>query len=258
MKHKDRGLTVVLIPDKSGESRTIRLSPWIYRMVVAGGISLGVVLVLMVASWGYLAFQAANSWQLHARLDSLEAERVQILSLAEELNRVEAEYETLRSLFGAGEAPVASDLWLPPSGIPGSQSARPVLEEDDHLPTTWPLTEAGFITQPLVAQDSGDHPGMDIAIASDSYIRAAGSGRVLRVGEDPLYGLFVVLEHGEGYRTVYAHASTLLVERGRSVRRGEVIALSGSSGQSTAPHLHFEVLLEGIPVDPLSMVEQPG
>ncbi len=258
MKKRDGGLTVVLIPDKSGESRTIRLSPRVYRVMVVAGISLGVVLVLMVTSWGYLAFQVRNSWQVQARLDSLEAERVQILSLAEELTRVESEYETLRSLFGAGEAPVASDLWLPPSGIPGSRSARPVLEDGDHLPSAWPLTEAGFITQPLVAQDSGDHPGVDIAVATDSYIRAAGSGRVLRVGEDPLYGYFVVLDHGEGYQTVYAHASTLLVERGRTVRRGEVIALSGSSGQSTAPHLHFEVLLDGIPVDPLSMVEQPG
>jgi murein DD-endopeptidase MepM/ murein hydrolase activator NlpD len=178
--------------------------------------------------------------------------------LAEELTRVESGYEALRSLFGAGETPVASDLWLPPSGIPGSRSARPDLEEGGYLPTAWPLTEAGFITQALVDQDSGDHPGLDIAISTDSYIRASGSGRVLRVGEDPLYGSFVVLEHEEGYQTVYAHASEVLVERGQAVRRGEVIALSGSSGQSTAPHLHFEILLDGIPVDPLSMVEQPG
>lgn len=258
MRDKDVGLTVVLIPDKSGESRTIRLSPRLFRTVLVGGIILGAVLLIMVGSWGYLAFQTAHSWHLQARLDSLEAERVQILSLAEELTRVEAGYEGLRSLFGTGEAPVASDLWLPPSGIPGSRSSQAGPDEGDHLPTAWPLTEPGFITQALVAQDSGDHPGVDIAIASDSYIRAAGSGRVLRVGEDPLYGLFVVLEHGEGYQTVYAHASTLLVDRGRSVRRGEVIALSGSSGQSTAPHLHFEVLLDGIPVDPLSMVTKPG
>lgn len=258
MKKNPGGLTVVLIPDKSGESRTIRLSPKVFRAVVAGGISLGVILVFMVASWGYLAFQARESLRVQARLDSLETERVQILSLAEELTRVESEYETLRSLFGAGEAPVASDLWLPPSGIPGSRSAGPGLEDGDHLPTAWPLTEAGFITQTLLTQDSGDHPGVDIAVATDSYILAAGSGRVLRVGVDPQYGNFVVLEHGEGYQTVYAHASTLLVERGRTVRRGEVIALSGSSGQSTAPHLHFEVLLNGIPVDPLSIVEEPS
>jgi murein DD-endopeptidase MepM/ murein hydrolase activator NlpD len=57
---------------------------------------------------------------------------------------------------------------------------------------------------------------------------------------------------------VYAHASAVLVDRGQLVRRGEVIALTGSTGRSTAAHLHFEILLDGLPVDPLSMVEQPG
>ena len=233
MKKPAGGLTVVLIPDKSGESRTIRFSPWAYRWFLIGGVSFGVLLGFLVLSWGFLFFSATDRWDQQARLDSLEAERAQVLSLAEELNRVEMEYEALRSLFGAAEAPVASDLWLPPSGIPGSQSRRPPTEEGEHLPTAWPLTEPGFITQALVAQASGDHPGVDIAIATDSYIRAAGAGQVLRVGEDPLYGLFVVLEHGAGYQTVYAHASTLLVERGRTVRRGDVIALTGSTGQST-------------------------
>jgi murein DD-endopeptidase MepM/ murein hydrolase activator NlpD len=68
----------------------------------------------------------------------------------------------------------------------------------------------------------------------------------------------VVVEHGGGYETVYAHASMILVGRGQVVRRGEVIALSGSTGRSTAAHLHFEILLDGRPVDPLSMVEQPS
>ncbi len=73
-----------------------------------------------------------------------------------------------------------------------------------------------------------------------------------------MYGFFVVLEHGDGYQTVYAHASAILVERGQVVRRNEVVALSGSTGRSTAAHLHFEILLDGLPVDPLSMVEQPN
>jgi murein DD-endopeptidase MepM/ murein hydrolase activator NlpD len=99
---------------------------------------------------------------------------------------------------------------------------------------------------------------MDIAVATDSYIRASGAGQVLRTGVDPIYGRFVVLDHGQGYQTVYAHASMILVNRGQTVRRGEVIGLTGSSGRSTAPHLHFEVLLDGLPVDPLTLVEQPG
>lgn len=65
-----------------------------------------------------------------------------------------------------------------------------------------------------------------------------------------------MLDHGMGYQTRYAHVSLVLASEGEAVRRNEVIALSGSSETSTAPHLHFEVLQEGVPIDPLSLVTQ--
>ena len=77
------------------------------------------------------------------------------------------------------------------------------------------------------------------------------------VGEDEVYGRFVVLDHGGGYTSLYGHASLTLVVRGQQVRQREVIALSGSTGRSTAPHLHFEILLDGEVVDPLTLVTQP-
>ena len=258
MKRRSRGLTVVFLPDEGGESRSFRLSARGVRVVVLGGIVALVLGGVIVTSWWYLAFQTARSWQLQVVVDSLEEERVQILTLAEELTRVEEEYERLRSLFGSSEVSIAPDLWLPPSGLPGSRSVGQGTDANEQLPTSWPLSEAGYITHPLVSGEAGDHPGLDIAIPTDSYVRAAGPGRVLRVGEDPMYGFFVVLDHGAGYQRVYAHASTILVQRGQTVRREEVIALSGSTGQSTAAHLHFEILLEGLPLDPLSMVEQPN
>ncbi|MGD2123199.1 MAG: M23 family metallopeptidase [Gemmatimonadota bacterium] len=258
MKRRRRGLSIVFIPDEGGESKTIRFSPKaLSTTIVLGSVAL-VMAGVMVLSWWYLALQTSKSWRLQATVDSLEAERTKILGLAEELARVEAEYERIRGMFGPSEASVAPDLWLPPAGLPGSRTAGEGPEFEDYLPTSWPLTGPGFITQTLIDQEVGDHPGLDIAVPTDSYIRAAGGGRVLRLGEDPVYGRFVVLDHGGGYQTVYAHASMILVERGQTVRREEVIALSGSTGQSTAPHLHFEILLDGLPVDPLSMVDPSG
>jgi murein DD-endopeptidase MepM/ murein hydrolase activator NlpD len=67
----------------------------------------------------------------------------------------------------------------------------------------------------------------------------------------------VRIDHENGYETLYAHASDTSVELGEEVRKNEVIALSGSTGISTAPHLHFEILLEGEPFDPLELVQQP-
>jgi murein DD-endopeptidase MepM/ murein hydrolase activator NlpD len=125
------------------------------------------------------------------------------------------------------------------------------------VPSVWPLTERGFVTRGLHEGLEGEHPGLDVAVASDSYIRASGGGTVVDVGEDAVYGRFVVIEHGDGYSTLYGHASATLVSLGQQVRERQVIALSGSTGRSTGPHLHFEVLVDGEPVDPLTVVQQP-
>jgi murein DD-endopeptidase MepM/ murein hydrolase activator NlpD len=113
------------------------------------------------------------------------------------------------------------------------------------------------VTLRLLEGSDGNHPGLDIAVPSDTYIRAAGAGVVVAVGDDQVYGRFITLNHGGGYGTLYGHASETFVEIGDRVRRNEVIALSGSTGRSTAPHLHFEVTLDGKAVDPLTMVHQP-
>lgn len=258
MRRRSGGLSVVLIPEEGGESRTFRFSSIGLRVVMTLGLILVVGGAVMATSWWYLAFQAGKSWQLQATVDSLQVERGQILRLAEEVERMEAEYERLRALFGPETSPIASDLWLPPTGLPTRGRASEDPAPDSDIPTSWPLTAPGSVTQVYEEGGAGEHPGLDIAIPTDSYVRAAGAGRVLRMGEDPVYGLFVVLEHGGGYQTIYAHASMVLVERGQAVRREEVIALSGSTGRSTAAHLHFEILLNGIRVDPLTMVEQPS
>ena len=101
---------------------------------------------------------------------------------------------------------------------------------------------------------------LDWLVDADKQVLDAGrfpNLTVVDVGEDRVYGRFILLDHGAGFRTLYAHASTTFAERGQRVLRDEVIALSGSTGRSTAPHLHFEILLNGEPVDPLTLVKQP-
>jgi murein DD-endopeptidase MepM/ murein hydrolase activator NlpD len=258
MNERKSGYTLVLLPEEGGKSRSLYFSPRRIRIAVGLLAAVLVAFLLMASSWGYLAVQVSRGFALQSRVDSLESERSQIQSLVQQLERVEAEYDRLRVLFGPDSAPIAPDLWQPPSGLPGSRSVTTQRPERPDLPTSWPLTEAGFVTQALVETGRTDHPGVDIAIPTGSYVRAAARGRVLRLGEDPVYGHFLVLDHSDGYQTVYAHTSMILVDRGQLVRRNEVIALTGSTGRSTAPHLHFEILRDGVPVDPLSLVEPPG
>ena len=207
-----------------------------------------------MGSWWYMAVRAARVAPLERRLADLESEQVRVRQLAAQLAGLEGQYGRVVDLLGTSESGPSLDLWLP-AGRRRREAGG--TDSDNGAPTSWPLSVRGFITQPLMDGAEGEHPGLDIATPTDSYVRAAAPGTVAEVGQDSIYGKFVILDHADGFRTVYAHTSSVLIEDGSQVRRNEVIALSGSTGRSTAPHLHFEILQDGEPVDPLSMVTQP-
>lgn len=96
------------------------------------------------------------------------------------------------------------------------------------------------------------HAGVDFAAPAGTPVVAAAAGVVRVAGRHGGYGLLVVLDHGDGIQTRYAHASRLLVAAGQAVARGQLIALVGSTGRSTGPHLHFEVRVGGVAQDPLA------
>ncbi len=96
------------------------------------------------------------------------------------------------------------------------------------------------------------HRGLDIGAAQGTDVLAAESGVVLTAGYNNSYGYYITINHGSGYVTLYAHNSKLLVKSGQTVSRGQVIAKCGSTGNSTGPHIHFEVQINGKLVNPLN------
>ena len=118
----------------------------------------------------------------------------------------------------------------------------------------WPLE--GRISSPFGARDlfgsTSLHRGIDIAAPTGTPITAAAQGTVIWSGLRGTYGNLVKLDHGNGFVTYYAHCSQLLVQEGDTVEQGETIALVGSTGRSTGPHCHFEVLWQGELLDPLA------
>jgi murein DD-endopeptidase MepM/ murein hydrolase activator NlpD len=96
------------------------------------------------------------------------------------------------------------------------------------------------------------HKGVDISNKKGTKILATGDGVVTFMGNDGLFGKMVILDHGYGLVTKYAHLSKILVEKGDFVKKGSVIALMGNTGRTTGSHLHYEVLLNGIHVNPLN------
>lgn len=107
----------------------------------------------------------------------------------------------------------------------------------------------GWRTDPLNGQPRF-HAGVDLRAAYGQDVRAATDGVVTFAGEKPGYGLVVVVSHGSGLETRYAHLSSTTVTEGTSVDAGTIIARSGTSGRATGPHLHFEVRQDGQAVDP--------
>lgn len=130
--------------------------------------------------------------------------------------------------------------------------------ELDYTPTIYPLIQQGYITSqfgyrrdPVTGRLGAFHEGLDIAARTGTTVRATADGTVTIARRNGNYGLFVEIKHGSyGYRTRYAHNSRILVSVGQQVKKGEIIAHVGSTGKSTGPHLHYEVLVNGKPVNP--------
>ncbi len=95
------------------------------------------------------------------------------------------------------------------------------------------------------------HKGLDFAAKTGTRILAADSGKVIWSGWKGGYGYCLQIDHGGGYTTTYGHCSKLIADTGDNVRRGDYVANVGSTGQSTGPHLHFEVRKNGKPIDPM-------
>ncbi|HOQ14919.1 MAG TPA: peptidoglycan DD-metalloendopeptidase family protein, partial [Bacillota bacterium] len=101
------------------------------------------------------------------------------------------------------------------------------------------------------------HNGIDIPCPYGTEIYASNSGTVVKAEYDSSYGYYVLINHGGGIATLYGHCSKLKVSEGQTVKKGQVIALVGSTGHSTGNHVHFEVRKSGVRVNPLGYVKQP-
>lgn len=130
-------------------------------------------------------------------------------------------------------------------------AARP-----DYYPTS------GYFSSPFgmridpISNVESMHYGIDIANSINTNIYAAGDGVVLFVGTRPMSGNVVIITHGYGFTTVYAHCNSFAVEEGQKIKKGDLIAYMGNTGYSTGPHLHFEIRYNGTPIDPLTILNQ--
>jgi murein DD-endopeptidase MepM/ murein hydrolase activator NlpD len=260
-RKRSRAVTIVVQRDGTTKTRTYRIPVWGLRI---GSWAIGVaalLLVLITALYGPLVGAAARVPGMERELARLRAENTRVRELSAALDSAESRYAQVRQMMG-GEIvrdPVTKASQLPVAPPIRARLAS-VIEQPagPSVPSHWPLDESGYITRGQVKAAGRDeaHPGIDIAVAVGSLVRASGGASVRQTGQDPEYGLFVLLDHPEEYQTMYGHLSRILVTAGETVAPGEVVGLTGNSGRSTAPHLHFEIRQRGQSLDPLTMVKE--
>ena len=267
-----RGFMLMIHRDGALESRQLRVAGWAARLAVIAGSIFVIGLTAVAVLYGPIVRAAARTPFLDREVARLKAENARVAVLARRLDEVESRYAQLRGMLspnvglpetpasGAARTPAEERLYVAPAiqaRVPAAGTADSTADGPS-LPTRWPLTVHSYRTRGLAIDDPATerHTGLDLAVPVGSDVRAAGGGRVRQSGVDSAYGEFVLIQHPGGYETMYGHLSRVVVQQGAMVRAGQVIGLSGSTGRSTAPHLHFEIRRGGQSVDPLTMVRE--
>jgi len=249
--------------DGALESKSLRIPLGVARFLTVTGITLAVLLLIAAALYAPIARTAARVPGLNREIERLREENEQVTVLAATLAELEARYDQVRSMFGVEIVPDRTSLQIDElpeavASLAGPPGPGDTYDPSRDTPIYWPLQSFTFITRGHGESNpgSGAHPGVDIAAPPLTPIRASGTGIVIEASDDAEYGLYVRVGHADGYQTMYGHATRVLVSEGDSVMAGEVIGLSGSTGRSTAPHLHFEVIKNGVSLDPGTVVRE--
>lgn len=163
------------------------------------------------------------------------------------LARIREDRQSLRSeIDGLEQQSTALAAQIRAAQQPAPAAAMPVVSDG---PLAWPVS--GPVTSGYGRRWGRMHEGIDIAVASGTPVGAAAPGAVIYAGWLGGYGNLVVVDHGGGIATAYAHNSAFVASVGESVGTGQAVAYSGNSGNSSGPHVHFEVRVGGSAVDPL-------
>ena len=273
----DRFYAFIIAHTSRSRSRIRRIAihkNWVKVTVVIAGI----VLVAVLCGFYGLIQQAQH---LHVQVENArlrqenESQRQELANLSSRVEAVEDASRRLVEMSGTGaELRTPIDAAAGGPAIPLNDMTIKLIESKAQfveselkayaaiikkrsvIPSIWPVKgelESGFggRRNPFGGAGFEYHEGQDIEAAQGTPVSAAATGTVTAAGTQNGYGQVVYIDHGNGLSTRYGHLSKINVTVGQTIRRGEVLGLSGSTGRSTGPHLHYEVRINNEPVDPV-------
>lgn len=247
-------ITIMLIPEGTESRRGFRMRRWLFQFLLGAVVVILVGIVLFFIFYGKVLTRAAMADKLAKDNERLLRYQYKVQLLEGNLNQAREIVTRLTEMAGIDiefpELPDDSTLFASLD-----QRGMAVVSRSAGIDVTLPagLPIQGFISQDFEVEDDAHyHPGVDIACAEGTPVLATASGEVIFADFDStVYGYMVVLRHNDSITTLYGHNSELLVEAGQVVPAGGRVAMSGNTGKSTAPHLHYEIRINDEPIDPL-------
>ena len=283
-------MTLVFVSDRSGRAHELRMPRFLFgALIVVIGLCVLAPVAILVLPAGLVDITFGHSWkeqmksvedkstELARQVEELKETARTIRRLAG-VERIDSEYlagvddgvgdrpawsaQTAHrdglpfladdGLPAGAAASLAGQAALAAAGASGSAAA----ENESaalyrYVPSIWPVS--GWVTREFQTRDdpiAATHFGLDVAARKSTPVVSTADGIVTFADWDQNLGWLVEIDHGYDMSTRYGHNARLRVDRGQAVRRGQVIALVGNTGRSTAPHLHYEVWKDDVPVDP--------
>jgi murein DD-endopeptidase MepM/ murein hydrolase activator NlpD len=258
-RHLGQGFSFIIAPHGTGTTVTLNLPGRLVIVLVIGVVALIVGLAFVGVTYTKLALLAFETGKLKTENRNLRMRNRKIEKIEEEIARIDQMRSQIEAWAGLAPEDTASGdeaqvvlvprMWprrytyaiLGPSFGPDSLRAPGMI-----------APVAGWVSRRFIegGADLPAHPGIDIAAPTGTPVKAALDGTVSKAGWDDIYGNLIMISHNDSLSTIYGHNAKILVKEGEYVSKGQIIATVGSTGRSTAPHLHFEVLKNGEPRNP--------
>lgn len=272
----------MIIPGKYGTSKSLIVPKWL--ILTSFSILLSIVAVLISFFSNYSTVKGQNTKNIkdmeilkqqnitqEQELKSYEEIEEELLNKLEKLKEIEEQLKD--RLSSKLDSNTAGDIKLTSSHVNFQEIDEHIenvyslinsydkkMLEEKRIPRVLPCSGRissyfGRRSNPVSRGRSEVHHGIDITSSYRTPIRASADGVVEYAGWMNSYGYTVIINHQNGYKSLYGHNSKLLVKKDQSVKRGQTISLMGSTGRSTGTHVHFEVRINGNPIDPLKLTK---
>jgi murein DD-endopeptidase MepM/ murein hydrolase activator NlpD len=246
-----REVTFIASSSYSASSYRLTLPRWLLWLLAGlGAIGLLVVVAAAVLLWTG-GLRLSRLAYLESRNRRLETASAQVGKLRRELGQLEERTRRLAAMLGVEKTPPPVN-W---DSVPYDTAALPEWVRNQYRgarPVPGLVPVEGYAVSRVLGPD---HQGVDLAAKTGSPVRATADGVVRGRGTDRTYGRFLLLGHAQGYESYYGHLEDWNADKGETVAAGQTIGWVGSTGRSSAPHLHFEIRKDGVPADPSTLVK---